>query len=380
MLFFGAARPILRLLAPRSRRALSAAPRRLASARPRPRPAAPTMNALQWALASGGSLVGGLLLALLAFQERLLYHPTLPNGREYPETPAAYALPFEDVELVADDGVRLHAWLVLQPGGAARRSATVAYFHGNAGNIAHRLPDVRQFYLSGFNVLVVSYRGYGASEGAPSERGFKLDAAAAIDYAADRGDVLDVGKLFLFGRSIGGAVTLAAAAVEAAAADRVKGVIVENTFTSINDMIDEVLPPLRFFKALNRNKWDTRSLIAGLETPILFLSGLRDELVPPPHMKQLHDDAVKCRIKHFYVVEDGMHNDTWYRGGGLYRQAIRSFVDTVLASQPAVRATASAAATPSYGVGDIDAQSDDKSEEGSASEESFSSREPAEEL
>lgn len=385
---FAACRLIVRTLRPP--RALAAcAPRRgLRCARgargvrergPAPAAArsAPAMNALQWALASGGSLVGALLLALLAFQERLLYHPDEP-GRAYPELPPAYALPYEDVELVAADGTRLHAWLILQPAGAARRGATVAYFHGNAGNIAHRLQDVRQFYLSGFNVLVVSYRGYGRSEGKPSERGFKMDAAAAIDYAVDRGDVLDPAKLFLFGRSIGGAVVLAAAATEAKAGDRVKGVIVENTFTSIGDMIDVVLPPLRFVKALNRNKWDSLSVIKDLETPILFISGLRDELVPPPHVKQLHDDAVRCRIKHFYVVEDGSHNDTWYRGGSLYRQAIRSFVDTVLASPLAARAAVTDTGAPSFG--EYEPATDTKSEGDSTSEESISSVEPAEEL
>jgi hypothetical protein len=105
-------------------------------------------------------------------------------------------------------------------------------------------------------------------------------------------------------------------------------------------VIDVVLPPLRFVKALNRNPWDTRTIIGSLETPILFISGLRDELVPPPHVKRLHDEAVRCRIKHFYVVENGTHNDTWFRGGARYRQAIRNFVDTVISSPPVGSAAA----------------------------------------
>lgn len=108
-------------------------------------------------------------------------------------------------------------------------------------------------------------------------------------------------------------------------------------------MIDVVLPPLRVVKVLNRNPWDSLSVIPSIETPILFISGLLDELVPPQHVMQLHDAAVKCRIKHFFVVENGTHNDTYFRGGRRYREAIRSFVDTVLSS-PAGAADAGASA------------------------------------
>lgn len=99
-------------------------------------------------------------------------------------------------------------------------------------------------------------------------------------------------------------------------------------------MIDVVIPPLRFVKAFNRSPWNSLAIIGDIETPVLFISGLLDEIVPPTHVKRLHDAAVKCRIRHFHVVEDGTHNDTWYRGGGQYRLAIRSFVDTVVSSTP----------------------------------------------
>lgn len=104
----------------------------------------------------------------------------------------------------------------------------------------------------------------------------------------------------------------------------------------ILSVIDVVIPPLRFAKAFNRNPWDSLSIMGEIETPILFISGLRDELVPPHHVKLLHDSAIMCRIRHFFVVENGTHNDTWYRGGRQYRQAIRSFVDTVTSSAPPV--------------------------------------------
>lgn len=134
----------------------------------------------------------------------------------------------------------------------------------------HRLPDARLFYASGFNLLMVSYRGYGASEGNPTEEGIKRDAAAALEYAKDRGDVLDTNQLFIFGRSIGGACAIAAAA-QSNAQTSLRGLVVENSFTSINDMIDEVMPALRFAKPLNRNKWNSLSRIRAIHIPILFI-------------------------------------------------------------------------------------------------------------
>jgi hypothetical protein len=187
--------------------------------------------------------------------------------------------------------------------------------------------DVRSFYESGFNVLMVSYRGYGNSEGRPSESGLKLDARAALMYAQDRADVLDTKRIFIFGRSIGGAVAIATAA--AAKPREVAGIVIENSFTSIDDMIDVVLPPLKLVKCFNRNRWNSMQMITTLETPMLFISGLRDQLVPPKHMQDLYDAAVKCRRREFHTVANGTHNDTWFRGGSAYRAAIRNFVAAV---------------------------------------------------
>lgn len=176
--------------------------------------------------------------------------------------------------------------------------------------------DVRQFYNSGFNVLMLSYRGYGQSNGSPSERGFKLDALAAVEYCLDREDILDLQRIFLFGRSIGGAVAISTAAKFSRA--EIAGIVVENTFTSMGDMIDVVLPPLKFFKFLNRNPWNSLAIVPSLKTPMLFISGLRDELVPPAQVAALHDAAQQCRVKQFFSVENGTHNDTYVTRNAKY--------------------------------------------------------------
>lgn len=117
---------------------------------------------------------------------------------------------------------------------------------------------------------MVSYRGYGHSEGMPSERGLKLDAAAALQYARDRSDVLDTNRIFLFGRSIGAACAIALASTPSAQ-DCVRGLIVENTFTSIDDMIDSLMPALKFAKPFNRNKWNSLNAIKDIKMPVMFI-------------------------------------------------------------------------------------------------------------
>ena len=282
------------------------------------------------ALAGIVGLMGG---GLYVFQERLLYLPQLPS-RTYDVLPSNFAgLGFEDVFLRSADGTRIHSWLVYPSADEAREAprSTLLYFHGNAGNLAHRLPDVQSMVaLCSCNVLMVSYRGYGMSEGSPSESGIKQDARAALEYClAGGGDGAHISprRLYVFGRSIGGAVALWLAHQYP---NVIRGVIVENTFTSVNDMIDTVFPRmLRWVKRLNRNRWDTLSFIPDVRVPVLFLSGRRDELVPPRHMDILYElcrngASPLCKMVH---IEDGTHNDTWYRGGRLYYESITSFIE-----------------------------------------------------
>ena len=134
---------------------------------------------------------------------------------------------YEDVTLKAADGVRLHAWLIRSPRAPASRGPTVIFFQENAGNIAHRLPNVGELLrhvgpAGAGAVLLLSYRGYGHSEGAPSEAGIRRDAQAALDYVRARPD-LDPLRVVLFGRSLGGAVAVALAAANPGAVSGLGG-------------------------------------------------------------------------------------------------------------------------------------------------------------
>ncbi|KAM5547288.1 alpha/beta hydrolase domain-containing protein WAV2 [Rosa sericea] len=282
----------------------------------------------------GGLVVAGMAL-LVALQERLVYVPVLPGlTKSYSINPARLRLTYEDVWLRSPDGVRLHAWFIkLFPD---CRGPTLLFFQENAGNIAHRLEMVRiMLQKLQCNVFMLSYRGYGASEGFPSQHGITKDAQAALDHLSQRTDI-DTSRIVVFGRSLGGAV---GSVVAKNNPDKVAALIVENTFTSILDMAGVLLPFLKYFiggsafkgpKILNflvRSPWSTIDVIGEVKQPILFLSGLQDEMIPPIHMQMLYAKAAAHNRQCVFVeFPNGMHMDTWLSGGDHYWRTIKEFL------------------------------------------------------
>lgn len=141
---------------------------------------------------------------------------------------------YEDVTITTKDKVKVHAWFV-KANASPKFCRTIIFFHGNAGNIGSRLPNIEILVKRlNCNVLIIDYRGYGNSGGNPSEEGLKLDAEATLEYALNREDINN-NRIFVFGRSLGGAVACELAMNKG---NSLKGVILENSFTSIADMVD----------------------------------------------------------------------------------------------------------------------------------------------
>jgi abhydrolase domain-containing protein 13 len=185
------------------------------------------------------------------------------------------------------------------------------------------------------NILLVEYRGYGDSDNVPpSEAGLKLDAEAAIQFCLKHPKI-DSNKILLFGRSLGGAVAFHLAQVCQRKRIPIAGIIVENTFLSISAMVDALMPKIIVMlkPLVLRMKWDSESIVPTLkDTPILYLSGSKDELVPANHMTKLYQLSKQYSNKNarIHYVENGTHNDTWMKGGQPYWDAIRSFVSETL--------------------------------------------------
>ncbi len=264
-------------------------------------------------------VAGIVIVGFVARQTNLLdrYFVYFPE-REISLTPGNVGLVYEDVFISTSDGVKLHGWFV--PGNS---DFTLLWFHGNAGNISRRVDNIALLHERlGANIFIIDYRGYGRSEGSPSEQGLYLDAEAAIEYLRSREDVKD-DRLVLFGRSLGGAV-----AVEMAARHEVYALVVESTFTSVRAMAKSAHPILsRFFPvgAVVRSKYDSLSKIKDVSTPILVIHGAQDEIVPYNMGQELYDAANEPKT--FYSIVGAGHNDTYIVGGSAYFDTLRRFID-----------------------------------------------------
>ncbi|KAJ3202703.1 hypothetical protein HK099_001766 [Clydaea vesicula] len=191
--------------------------------------------------------------------------------------------------------------------------------------MGHRLPIARLLYkLLKCNIFLLSYRGYGFSEGEPNEVGLKIDAQTALDYIKNH-EILKNTKLIAYGQSIGGAVAID---IVSKNENLFEALIIENTFLSIPKLIPTVMPVIAPVKFLCHQKWNNEESIKNLKKiPILLLSGSKDELVPPSHMLELFKilkEVRRCNIKKKdnLLMEDedlklvwkefanGTHNDT----------------------------------------------------------------------
>ncbi|KAK7872286.1 hypothetical protein R5R35_012129 [Gryllus longicercus] len=295
---------------------------------------------LYWAY---GGLMAFLLLCfattgiLYHSEDGLLFHPELPaHSRVFVPVPSMFGLPYENVFVRSGDGTLLHMFFIHHAGLAGERLPTIMFLHGNAGNMGHRLQNALGLYHGlPANILMLEYRGYGLSQGSPSEEGLCMDARAGLDYLASRSDI-NHQEIIVFGRSLGGAVAVDVAA-RPEYASKLWCVILENTFTSIPDMA-RVLAGWRLLNYLPlfcyKNKFLSSTKVCHMTTPALFVSGLSDTLVPPRMMAELHR-LCGSHHKQLLTFERGTHNETWACPG--YYHHLATFLQGVRLRNPSPR-------------------------------------------
>lgn len=243
--------------------------------------------------------------------DRMIFHPE-PGADLRPEQ---FGIAGEDVRIRTEDGVLIQAWY-LPADGATR---TILFLHGNAGNASHRLPNAAELVRLDAHVLLLDYRGYGLSEGSPSESGVYADARAGLAYLIERSGVPE-SRSVIFGRSLGGAV-----AIDLARDRELAGVIVESTFSSAADIATMAFGPP--FAWLARGRFDSLRKISRIRAPILFFHGDRDEIVDPSLGRRLFDAAPEPKA--FETLRGAGHNDTVAVGGRAYFERIRQFLAEV---------------------------------------------------
>ncbi len=264
-------------------------------------------------LVLAGILGTGMFLGL---EKYLIYVP----DRGLAATPRTEGIAYEDVWFPSGDGVRLHGWLVPAPDARL----TLLWFHGNAGNIGHRVENIKFLHhLLRLNIFIFDYRGYGRSAGGHSdlsEEATYRDADGALAYVRGRRD-LGHTRLVYFGRSLGAAI-----AVEIARRHPPTGLILETPFTSIQDMARVAVPFLPV-GGLLRTKYDSLAKIREIRAPLLLLHGDRDDVVPYEQGRRLFEAANEPKT--FYTIWGARHNDTYIVGGKPYFDAWARFLQSL---------------------------------------------------
>lgn len=244
-----------------------------------------------------------------------IYHPE----RTMRYTPASAGLTYEDIRMETQDGICISGWWVP----TVRPRGTVLFCHGNGGNIASYLDSILLGNRLGLNVFIFDYRGYGYSDGTPTENGTYLDADAAWSYlVTERGIAPE--QIIVWGRSLGGAI-----AARTAARHRSGLVIVESAFTSLKDLVND---RFRWVPAwvLKDHAYDTMHHLEQVDVPVLVIHSPDDEMIPFRHGKMLYD-AIKGP-KAFLQIK-GSHNRGYLDSMDVYESGINDFIDRYLKAE-----------------------------------------------
>lgn len=256
-----------------------------------------------------GTLVGLLGLAYgvgCSLQERLIFPRSYANQHVQPLPEGALSL-----WMSAADGTRVEAWFIPAPGPGPH--PLIIFFHGNAELIDTNLDTADLYRSLGASTLLVEYRGYGRSQGDPSQSAIVADARQFHDLMAARPDI-DPARIAYHGRSLGGGVASALAAERPPAA-----LILESTFTSLAALARS----RGLLESLCRHPFRTDRVLPTLDRPVLILHGADDEMIPPTHARTLHAATPGST----YLEAPGGHND-FPRDRRAYIAAIRTFLQT----------------------------------------------------
>ncbi|QSZ30309.1 hypothetical protein DSL72_004831 [Monilinia vaccinii-corymbosi] len=257
-----------------------------------------------------------------------LLQASIPNAaRTEVPRPSQFGISdFEELMIPTPDGEKLSAFYIRAPATRSRKNVTMLMFHGNAGNIGHRIPIARRFInIVGCSVLMLEYRGYGSSTGSPDEKGLMIDAQTGFDYLRRRAETRD-NDIVIYGQSLGGAVSIQLVAKNQND-KRLVGLVLENTFLSMRKLIPSVIPPARYLTYLCNQVWASDTYLPTItEVPILFMSGLQDEIVPPSHMRRLFE-ICQSPTKIWKPLPSGDHNSSVVESG--YFEAVADFVNNL---------------------------------------------------
>jgi hypothetical protein len=253
-----------------------------------------------------------VLMLIRIFEARLIFFPNYPDRLDGDWHPRALAV--QDVWLTTSDGVKLHAWWI--PGDKAK--FTFLAFHGNASNIANRVPTYEFLRSMPANVLAVEYRGYGHSEGKPGEAGVYRDAEAAYDYLVNTKGV-DRKAIISYGQSLGSAV-----ATHLAARRQIGGVVLEAPFPSASRVARKIFWFLPGASLLTYGQFNTQAWLKEIHAPILIVHCDQDPVIPFRFGREVYDAALPPRT--FLQINGYCHEESSIIAPTQYHKALQEFL------------------------------------------------------
>jgi uncharacterized protein len=254
----------------------------------------------------------GLGIVLYFRQPSLAFSPT----RNVPYSPADLGLDYENVLFRTADDLALSGWYI--PVKDAKFTFLIC--HGNGGNIAYTLDSVNILNELGFNCFIFDYRGYGSSQGSPTEEGTYLDAQAAYDWLT-REKKISPQNIIILGKSLGGSI-----AAHLAGNVEAKGLIVESGFTSYADMGQKFYPYL-MVRPFARYGFNTFEYLKKVNCPVLIIHSRTDDIVPFEFGLRLYEQAAN-EPKEFLEIFGG-HNDGFMYSGSIYREGLGNWVQSI---------------------------------------------------
>lgn len=253
-------------------------------------------------------ICGSLYILIPFFVQSRIYYPSKQHF--------LVNLNYEDIYINTPDGLKINAWYIPP----SEKNITVIFCHGNGGNLSFYEEKLTLLYQKGYGVLAIDYRGYGKSEGKPHEQGLYTDLRSAVDYLKKEKNIYEE-DIVLWGLSLGGAVVAQIASEN----HKFKGVILQSTFTSIQAMASDVIHKAYLgIKSDHKNfvthkllklvptiqKFDTKSKIKDIKSPLLISHALPDNIVPAYMSKELGAINPNAQI---YISKDGGHNEhSWF--------------------------------------------------------------------
>ncbi len=251
----------------------------------------------------------GMLILLFIMQSRLVYFPY----RQIICTPADIRLQYEDITMKTSDGLNLNAWFVP----AKSPTGTVLFCHGNGGNICYSLDVIETLNKLNLNVLIFDYRGYGRSEGSPTENGTYTDAETAYQWLVNDKNIPE-SEIIVVGRSLGAAI-----AANLAKNHNPRLLILESGFSSTPDVAAKQYPifPVRL---LCRYGYKTADYVKDIRCPLLVIHSPDDEIIPYSNGRKIFISAKEP--KEFLEIS-GSHNEGYADSGDVYVNGLRNFLE-----------------------------------------------------